>query len=385
MKEPLEIVILGLSITSSWGNGHATTYRGLVKGLAARGHRLLFLERNAPWYAENRDQRDPQDTVTAIYEDFDDLVARYEQAISNADLVIVGSYVPEGIRVGTWAIAVAQGRVAFYDIDTPVTMSLLEGGKADYISADLIRRYDAYFSFCGGPTLRHIEAVYGSPMARPLYCTVDQDHYRPVQVAKKWDLGYLGTYSLDRQGLVDELISEPAHRWAQGKFVVVGPQYPEDIIWPENVQRIDHLSPGHHPAFYAAQQFTLNVTREAMKRAGYSPSVRLFEAGACGVPIISDWWEGLDSIFAVGTEVLVAATADEVLAHLRNMSAEDRKLIAASARSRVLAEHSPVARARQIESYMEQMDDNLSSRAARGHGRTGKIFGRTQSGMAAQS
>ena len=221
-------------------------------------------------------------------------------------------------------------------------------------------------------------------MARTLYCTVDQDHYRPIQVAQTWNLGYLGTYSLDRQGLVDQLLLQPARHWAQGKFVVAGPQYPEDIIWPENVQRKFHLAPADHPAFYAAQQFTLNVTREAMKRDGYSPSVRLFEAGACGVPIISDWWEGLDNIFALGSEVLVAGTGDEVLRHLRDTPEESRKLIAASARSRVLAEHSPVARAKQIESYLEQMDDYLPSSAARRYGRTGKIFGRMQSGVAAQ-
>jgi spore maturation protein CgeB len=300
---------------------------------------------------------------------------RFEQAVERASLVIVGSYVPDGVRCGGWVTSVALGRTAFYDIDTPITLAKLEAGDEDYITPALIRRYDAYFSFTGGPVLRVIEERYGSPMARALYCSVDPQKYHPVALAAQWDLGYLGTYSLDRQSTLDALLTEPARRWTAGRFAVAGPQYPDDLAWPENVERTIHLSPREHITFYGAQRFTLNVTREAMKRAGYAPSVRLFEAGACGVPVISDWWEGLDSVFRVGKEVLVAESTEDVLKLLHDLPDARRLAIAEAARLRVLAEHTPERRVSQLESYLKEMDDDVSVSAARRNGRHRPISG----------
>lgn len=350
----MKIVILGLSVTSSWGNGHATTYRSLIRGLAAAGHEILFLERDAPWYEGNRDDPQPAGAATILYSAEDELVSKSESAVVNADLVIVGSFVPEGIAIASWVLSVAKGVTMFYDIDTPVTLAALESGGCEYLTPDLVHRFHAYLSFTGGPTLARIERQYGSPMARALYCSVDTDLYRPVRTENRWDLGYLGTWSADRQPSLEELLLQPARSWPEGKFTVVGPQYPDSIEWPENVDREIHLSPREHAAFYGAQNFTLNVTRDAMKRAGYSPSVRLFEAGACGVPMISDWWEGLDSIFEPGSEVLLAATAEEVLRHLRDVSEAERREIGAAARRRILANHTPARRAAQLERYFTE-------------------------------
>jgi spore maturation protein CgeB len=384
MRELPDIVILGLTVTSSWGNGHATTWRGLIRGLAARGYRILFLERDAPWYASNRDDPNPEGATTVIYESFEDLSSRFEREVSQAALVIVGSYVPDGSRVGEWVTSVANGKCAFYDIDTPITMSLLDSGRCEYISAQLIGRYDAYFSFAAGPTLRKLESKYGSPMARPLYCSVDQDKYYPAETQKRWDLGYLGTYSADRQCLVDELLVNPACQWSEGQFAVAGPQYPDSIQWPANVERFVHLSPGEHAAFYSSQRFTLNVTRQAMKSAGHSPSVRLFEAGACGVPVISDWWEGLETLFRIGDEVLVAERAEDTLRYLRDIPEPRRLSIGQSARNRVLAEHTPAARALQIEGYLKEMNDQISSCSARRNRFGGEGSGWMESGLSPQ-
>jgi spore maturation protein CgeB len=380
-----DIVILGLSITSSWGNGHATTYRGLVKGLAQREHKVLFLEREADWYSQNCDEPHPQGCVTVIYQSFEELISKFEKQIVQARLVIVGSYVPEGIEIGNWITSVAKGHTAFYDIDTPVTMSLLEKGAAEYLTPELISRYDAYFSFTGGPILRRIESTYGSPRARALYCTVDQQNYKPVSAIERWDLGYLGTYSSDRQPSLDKLMLEPARQWAKGRFAVAGPQYPEHVIWPENIDRTSHLSPREHPEFYASQRFTLNITRDAMKQAGYSPSVRLFEAGACGAPIISDWWPGLDSIFEIGSEVLVVESTEDVLRCLRDISDAIRREMGDRARRRVRAEHSPLARAKQIEEYLEQMNDDVTSGTAWRHRRAGQISCGLNTGLSSES
>ncbi len=382
MSRSFDIVILGLTVTSSWGNGHATTYRSLIRGLAARGHRILFLERDAPWYAGNRDEPNPPGTSTWIYDSFDELVRRFEGVVEQAALVIVGSYVPDGVQCGEWVTSVAAGKTAFYDIDTPVTLAKLEAGDEEYITPALIRRYNAYFSFTGGPILHTIESQYGSPMARPLYCSVDPEKYHPVSTETRLDLGYLGTYSADRQPALEALLLEPARQWRSGRFAVVGPKYPESIRWPSNVQRTIHLSPREHASFYGAQNFTLNVTREAMKQAGYSPSVRLFEAGACGVPVISDWWEGLDSVFRIGKEVLVTETTEDALRILHDLPETERRAIAESARRRVLAEHTPEQRAIQLEGYVKEMDDNhLSLGATRRYRRGRKVSGRMEDGL----
>lgn len=385
MTREFDIVFLGLSVTSSWGNGHATTYRSLIRGLAARGHRILFLERDQPWYAGNRDEPNPAGASTALYDTVDELIANHEAAVANAGLVIVGSFVPDGIRVAEWALSVARGRTAFYDIDTPVTLGKLAAREHEYITPALIPRFDLYLSFTGGPTLRYIENHYGSPAARALYCSVDTDMYRPVERSCRWNLGYLGTYSVDRQPVLESLMLDAARRWLEGRFAVVGPMYPEDIRWPENVFREIHLSPREHPAFYAEQRFTLNVTRAAMKQAGYSPSVRLFEAGACGAPVISDWWHGLDSIFTIGREVLVSNDPEQTLRYLRDVRDSERLAIGAAARARVLREHTPERRALQLEEYWKEADDNVSPHTARRNGRGRKIDHGLGAGLASQS
>ncbi len=203
------IVVLGLSITSSWGNGHATTYRALIKALKRRGHSITFLERDVPWYAEHRDLPNPPYSRTHLYRDVADLKSRFSAAVRDADAVIVGSYVPEGVAVGEWAVATATGPIAFYDIDTPVTLAKLERGDQEYLTYDLIAAYDLYLSFTGGPTIERLLAL-GAKRAAPLYCSVDPDIHAPVMTAKRWRLGYLGTYSDDRQPGLERLLCAPA-------------------------------------------------------------------------------------------------------------------------------------------------------------------------------
>jgi spore maturation protein CgeB len=351
----LKFVVLGLSITSSWGNGHATTYRGLLRELAARGHDVLFLERDVPWYADNRDLPRPPFCRVALYGSVAELKARWAAAVREADVVVVGSYVPEGVAVGAWVTRTAHGVTAFYDIDTPVTLARLARGDTEYLTPALVARYHAYFSFTGGPTLERLERQYGSPMARALYCSVDPALYYPERVEPRWDLAYMGTYSDDRQPTLDRLLLEPARRWPRGRFAVVGPQYPDSIDWPANVAREAHLAPHAHRAFYNAQRFTLNVTRADMVAAGWSPSVRLFEAAACGTPIVSDSWDGLADVLAPGREILVARTAAEALAHVRETPDAERRALGTRARARVLAQHTAAHRAEELEGYVGEL------------------------------
>lgn len=351
----MKLVVLGLSLSSSWGNGHATTYRALLSAFATRGHDILFLERDVPWYADHRDMPDPAFCELALYRDLEDL-SQWHDRIAQADAVIVGSYVPDGVAVGDMVQCWAQNVTAFYDIDTPVTLSLLESGQHDYISPALIPGYDIYLSFTGGPTLRRIEERFGSPAARALYCAVDTDHYRPVATEKRWDLSYLGTYSADRQPTLERLLIEPARRLPHLRFVVAGPQYPADIDWPANVERIDHLPPAGHPAFYSASRYTLNVTRADMIAAGWSPSVRLFEAAACGTPILTDVWPGLEEVFEPAREIAFAPGTEAVVAALAQDGAAQ---MGEAARQRVLAEHSGARRATLLEQHIEEAAKKL--------------------------
>jgi spore maturation protein CgeB len=358
----LKIVILGLSITSSWGNGHATTYRGLVREMAARGHDILFLERDVRWYAGiHRDMPEPPFGKTALYPHLTELQERYTEAIRDADCVIVGSYVPDGVTVGEWVQKTAGGTTAFYDIDTPVTLAALAADRCEYLSPALIPGYDLYLSFSGGTALTFLETHYGSPCARPLYCSVDPELYAPEPQFLQWDLGYMGTYSADRQPPLEKLLLKAARDWPEGRFCMAGPKYPEDIVWPANVQRLEHLPPSEHKSWYNSQRYTLNITRADMIRWGWSPSVRLFEAAACGVPILTDYWEGLEDFFLLGKEILAVGGFQETLQALRGLPEQERREIGLRARSRVLAEHTAAHRAEQLEHYLiEQRGSSIS-------------------------
>ncbi|HEX2944186.1 MAG TPA: glycosyltransferase [Rhodopila sp.] len=346
----MRLVFIGLSLSSSWGNGHATTYRALLKGLALRGHDVLFLERDQPWYADNRDMPDPKFCRLCIYNSLADLWS-FAPDIEAADAVIIGSYVPEAADVIAWTASARRGTLCFYDIDTPVTLRQLASGEPEYLLPSLIPLFDFYFSFTGGPTLQLLENRYGARRAVPLYCSVDSRSYRPMRVQRRWDLGYLGTYSPDRQPVLERLLLEPARRAPDRRFVVAGPQYPADIDWPANVERIEHLPPADHPAFYAACAWTLNVTRRDMVAAGHSPSVRLFEATACGTPVLSDAWPGIEDVLEPGRELLIVRDSDAVLAALA-MDEMARAEIGSAGRRRTLRQHTGLQRAAELEAWL---------------------------------
>jgi spore maturation protein CgeB len=340
-------VMLGLSATSSWGNGHATNYRGLAEALLARGHEVLFLERDKPWYASTRDY---DASWIRLYDSPEDL-ERFAEEIRDASLAIVGSYVPDGVAVCRFVLDRAEGVTAFWDIDTPVTAAKMAAGDHEYLEPSLVPAFDLYLSFTGGPFLDALDAR----RPRAFHCLVDPAVHLPVETPQRWTLGYLGTWSADRQPKVDGLILEPARRSPAAAFVVAGPLYPPDVDWPGNVLRIENLPPAQHAAFYCSQRFTLNVTRADMVAAGWSPSVRLFEAAACGTPVISDWWDGLDAFFEPGEEILVAGDAEDVLRHLRDVSGARRAAMATRARARVLREHTASQRVAQLERFVREI------------------------------
>ncbi len=353
----MKLIVFGLSVTSTWGNGHGTTYRALLEALHARGHDIVFFEKDVEWYASNRDLPKPAFCEVRLYDNWREVLPRVRKQLNDADVAIVGSYFPDGIAAIDEMLDANTPVKAFYDIDTPITLSALrDKGAADYIAPRQIPLLDIYFSFTGGPVLRELEDRFAAPYVVPLYCSFDPQHYHRSKLNKKLacDLSYMGTYAPDRQPKLEELLCQPARHLVGKKFVVAGPQYPTDLLWPKNVRHIEHLSPRWHAEFYSSSTFTLNVTRRDMSMAGYSPSVRLFEAAACGAAIISDNWPGLDSFFVPGKEILLPSSPGDVVHYLTELTTIQVRSIGDRAQARVMAEHTSAHRAAQFELEIER-------------------------------
>ena len=347
----MRISILGLTITSAWGNGHATTYRSLCQALHARGHSIRFLEKDVSWYRDHRDLPAPFFCEVTLYREWVETGEWLAEAAAS-DLVLIGSYFPDGVAAAQTLLAQARCPVFFYDIDTPVTVERLRRtGATEALRASDIPSFDAYLSFTGGPILRELQARFGAQRALPLYCSVDVEAHQSQPTDERFicALSYLGTYSQDRQPKLDSLLLAPARALADERFVVAGAQYPSGIAWPANVKRFEHVPPRQHSSFYCSSRFTLNLTRASMVAAGWSPSVRLFEAAACGAAVISDHWPGLDQFLTPGKEILLAASGDDVLRILRQTTDAEREDLGAAARARILAEHTSAHRAIELE------------------------------------
>ena len=349
------LVVFGLSLSSSWGNGHAPTFRGLLRALAKRGWRITFFERDVEWYRSNRDLPSPDFCDLRFYADWPSAQADAASVVHDADAVLVGSLVSDGAAILDW-LAPRNRPLFFYDIDTPITLVRLAGSRqTEYIRADQIPLVETYFSFAGGPALRELESRWGCRDAEALYCGVDTLVYRPVPPATRFEclLSYLGTYAADRQPAVEELLLAPAVVRPAERFFLAGAQYPPMDL-PANVTHEIHVYARDHAALYCSSRATLNLTRQSMREYGWAPSTRLFEAAACGACIISDTWAGLDSIFTRGEEVLLAENRDDVLRHLDALTPEVRARIGAAARERVTREHTYEHRAAQVERALER-------------------------------
>jgi spore maturation protein CgeB len=363
----LKLVICGLSITSSWGNGHATTFRALTRALHARGWQIVFFERDVEWYASNRDLAEPSFCRVALYSNWKKSLPKLRAELNNADVAMVGSYFPDGIAAVEEMLESNARVKTFYDIDTPITLAgLNETGATDYVLGKQLSGLDVYFSFTGGPALRELEQRFGARRAVPLYCSFDPERYHTYPVAKRFacDLSYMGTYAPDRQPKLEELLCESARRLRGSKFLVAGPQYPREIRWPVNVRRIMHLNPRWHPHFYSSSRITLNVTRRDMVQAGYSPSVRLFEAAACGATIASDNWPGLDTFFTPGREILLPVSSADVVRYLSEIPEHQLRTIGMAAQARVLAEHTSEIRAIEFERAVESSSVDTAGASA---------------------
>ncbi len=347
----MKLVIFGLTVSSSWGNGHATLWRGLLRALAARDHRVVFFERDVPYYAEHRDIFALPGGQLRFYSDWGSGLADARQEVQQADVAIVTSYCPDGVAATDLVLSSRAPLRVFYDLDTPVTLKALSAGKSlSYIGPRGLADFDLVLSYTGGAALDALKTQLGARHVVPLYGSVDPEVHRPVppKEAYRSDLSYLGTYAEDRQAMLETLFIEPARQLPRQRFLIGGALYPQEFPWTANIFFARHVEPAEHPAFYCSSRLTLNVTRAAMAQTGFCPSGRLFEAAACGAPILSDWWEGLEEFFRPDSEILVAGSTEEAIGAL---SLSDRELsrISQAARERALSEHTAEQRARQLE------------------------------------
>jgi spore maturation protein CgeB len=351
----MKLVIFGLSVSSSWGNGHATLWRGLISALAASGHRVTFFERDVPYYASHRDLCELPGGRLVLYRAWDETVHTAMAELSEADAAIVTSYCPDAIAATDAMLDSPLSLSVFYDLDTPVTLDRLRSGATvPYIGPGGLAGFDLVLSYTGGAALRELRDLLGARRVAPLYGSVDPAMHRPVAADPRYraDLSYLGTYAADRQQALERLFVEPARRLPERRFLVGGAQYPDDFPWSDNVWFVRHLPPEEHSAFYSSSRLTLNVTRAPMAVMGWCPSGRLFEAAACGTAIVSDTWEGLEDFFAPGEEILLASAAEDVVAAMELTDAE-LTLIRGAARERVLADHTAEHRATELVALLE--------------------------------
>ncbi|WP_424137009.1 CgeB family protein [Roseomonas chloroacetimidivorans] len=350
----MRLVIFGLAVSSSWGNGHAALWRALIAALISDGHRVTFFERDVPYYAENRDLHAlPEGGELVLYRDWAEALPRARHALAEADAGMVTSYCPDAAEA-TALVMDSRALRVFYDLDTPVTLARLEAGEAvGYIGPEGLGGFDLVLSYTGGGALDALRDRLGARRVAPLYGSADPAIHCPAPApSDRAALSYLGTYAADRQAALDQLFLEPARRRPERRFVIGGAQYPQDFPWTVNTWFLRHLPPPEHPAFYAASRLTLNITREAMARSGWCPSGRLFEAAACGVAILSDSWAGLDAFFEPGREILIARSTEEALAAI-DRSDEELALVARRGRERCLAEHTAQRRAREMVAAIE--------------------------------
>lgn len=349
----MKLVVFGLSVSSSWGNGHATIWRGLIKALHQRGHRTIFYERDVPYYASHRDLTHDESFDLRLYGRWEEVRGAAFDELEDADAAIITSYCTDAIE----AFALARSSDAlsvFYDLDAPVTIAALRDGKRPfYIGADGLKGYDAVLSYTGGASLVALRDELGARSVYPLYGSVDPGLHRKAPEIDEFraDLSYLGTYAEDRQKALSELFIKPAKRLREKRFLIGGSLYPEGFPWADNIFFVRHVPPPAHPAFYSSSASTLNVTRGAMAAMGWCPSGRLFEAAACGTHIISDNWPGLDEFFIPGEEITIAGSADDVVEAL-GMDEAKRRKIAEAGRERALKDHTALKRAVELEAIL---------------------------------
>ncbi|MCK6530078.1 glycosyltransferase [Myxococcota bacterium] len=349
----MEIAFFGSSLVSAFWNGAATYYRGVVRALHRRGHRIAFYEPDAYDRQAHRDIPDPPWARVVVYSARgEEGVRRALEEARGADLVVKASGV--GVFDALLEEAVLSlrrpgGLVAFWDVDAPATLERVGADPADPFRA-LIPRYDVVFTYGGGAKVVARYRSLGARACVPVYNALDPDVHHPTRADPRFegDLGFLGNRLPDREARVEEFFLRPAASLPGRRFVLGGAGW-DDRPVPEGVRWVGHVYTADHNAFNCSPRAVLNVSRDSMARYGYSPATRVFEAAGAGACIITDHWEGVEAFLEPGSEVLVARHGDEVAEHLRALTPGRAAEVGLAARRRVLAAHTYDRRAARVE------------------------------------
>jgi len=363
MKRSLDIAFFGSSLVSAYWNGAATYYRGIVRALADRGHRVTFYEPDAYDRQKHRDIDDPPYANVVVYSGTEERAAfEMLERARRADVIVkasgVGVFdellereVPNARRPGATAV--------FWDVDAPATLDRMRGDTADPFRA-AVPRYDMVFTYGGGPPVVRGYKTFGAKQVTPIYNALDPSTHFPVPREPKWtaDLSLLANRMPDREARIDEFFFRAARALPQHTFMLGGNGW-ADKDMPSNVKYAGHVYTADHNAFNAGAACVLNVARDSMASCGWSPATRVFEAAGAGSCLITDAWQGLEAFLQAGEEVLVAHDGDAVARHVRDTTPERARAIGQKARARVLAHHTYAQRASLVESLL--LDRRASS------------------------
>jgi spore maturation protein CgeB len=348
----LNIAFFASSLVSAYWNGAATYYRGIVRALAARGHRVTFFEPDAYDRQKNRDIPDPDWARVVVYPSAGDADALAALDLARgADLIVKASGVGVFDRLlegGVLALRTSRNRIVFWDVDAPATLDRVRRNPADYFAA-LIPQYDMVLTYGGGDPVVEGYTALGARLCVPIYNALDPDvHYRTAPEERfAGDISFLGNRLPDREARVDEFFFRAA-ALSCGRFVLGGSGW-GDKPMPAGVRYAGHVYTRDHNAFNSTPTAVLNISRESMARYGYSPATRVFEAAGAAACIITDEWKGIELFLEPGREVLVARNGEEVAEHLRALTPRHARIIGERARARVLASHTYAHRAAQVE------------------------------------
>ncbi|NUZ05555.1 CgeB family protein [Piscinibacter koreensis] len=353
----MDIAFFGSSLVSAYWNGAATYYRGIVRALHERGHRVRFYEPDAYGRQQHRDIPDPDWAEVIVYPgEGDDHALRMVDHARGADLVVKASGVGVFDALLERAVLDLQGRstrVVFWDVDAPATLDRIGHDASDPFRA-LVPRYDLVLTYGGGdPVVRAYEG-FGAQVCVPIYNALDPTTHHPVDADPRFDgdLGFLGNRLPDREARVEEFFLRAAAQLPERRFLLGGSGW-ADKPMPANVSYLGHVYTADHNAFNRTPRTVLNVSRESMARYGFSPATRVFEAAGAAACLITDAWEGIELFLEPGSEVLVARDGDEVAAHVERTDAATARRIGEAAYRRVLAEHTYAHRAAQLEALLE--------------------------------
>jgi spore maturation protein CgeB len=356
MPARLNIAFFGSSLVSAYWNGAATYYRGIVRALHQRGHRVTFYEPDAYGRQEHRDMADPDWARVEIYPgDSEGAALRAVEKARGADLVVKASGIGVFDPLLEQAVLDLQGSetlVVFWDVDAPATLDRIEQDALDPFR-ELIPRYDLVLTYGGGePVIRAYEG-FGARSCVPVYNALDASTHYPVPSDPRYagNLGFLGNRLPDREARVEEFFLHAATALPDRTFLLGGSGW-GDKRMPGNVHYVGHVYTRDHNAFNSTPTAVLNVNRESMARYGFSPPTRVFEAAGAAACLITDQWEGLELFLDPGSEVLVARTGEDVAEHLRALSPEDATRIGSAAQRRILSEHTYDHRAAQVEALL---------------------------------